>query len=280
MIGYIGGSGLYSLPGLEEIEEREISTPLGKPSGPIVLGKIKNQPVAFLARHGKKHQLLPSEINFRANIWALKKIGVRHLVSVSAVGSLCEDIAPGDLAVVGQYLDWTRGKRDATFFGNGIIAHVSMAVPVCPELSRKVFEVAKKQAARVHFGKTYACVEGPRFGTRAESHFLRSAKAHLVGMTNVPEAFLAREAQIGYTALGVVTDYDCWMEEESSHVSATQMLELYRNNLRTVQNILLELTLPPEVQNCSCRTSLKGGLLTDPKSLPDEIRDWLEVLVD
>ncbi|NBW98841.1 S-methyl-5'-thioadenosine phosphorylase [bacterium] len=279
MIGFIGGSGLYSLEGLEEVQEKEIPTPFGSPSGPVVLGKIKGNPVAFLARHGQKHQFLPSEINFRANIWALKKAGVRHIVSVSAVGSLSEEIAPGDLAVVGQYIDCTRGKRESTFFGKGVIAHVSMAVPVCQELSKILFEVAQKKTKRVHFGKTYACVEGPRFGTRAESHFLRASKAQLVGMTNVPEAFLAREAQMGYAALGVVTDYDCRMEDEGSHVSAAQMLELYRNNLKTVQNILLDLFLPASVKDCACRSSLKGGLLSDPKALSPETRNWLEVLI-
>lgn len=279
MIGFIGGSGLYALPGLEDVKEQFIETPFGKPSGPIVKGFLGKNPVAFLARHGQQHQFLPSEINFKANIWSLKKVGVSHIVSISAVGSLSEEIAPGDLAVVGQYLDWTRGKRDSTFFGKGVIAHVSMAVPTCPELSQHLLETARKETSQVHSSKTYACVEGPRFGTRAESHFLRASNAHLVGMTNIPESFLAREAQMGYSALGVVTDYDCWMEDDKSHVSATQMLALYRENLKRVQNILLNLSLPKGIENCSCRKALQGGLLSDPKTLPPETQSWLEVLL-
>lgn len=279
MLGFMGGSGLYSLPGLEDFKENAIETPFGKPSGPVITGTIQKNKVAFLARHGQHHQFLPSEINFKANIWALKKMGVTHLVSISAVGSLSEDIAPGDLAVVSQYFDWTLGKRESSFFGKGVIAHVSMAVPTCSELSKHLFEVARKESGRVHFGKTYACVEGPRFGTRAESHFLRASKAHLVGMTNVPEAFLAREAQMGYSALGVVTDFDCWMEDEKSHVTATQMLALYKENLKRVQNILFHLNLEKALENCSCRQSLKGGLLSEPKTLPKETQEWVEILL-
>jgi len=279
MLGFMGGSGLYSLPGIEDVKENAVETPFGKPSGPIITGSIQKNKVAFLARHGQHHQFLPSEINFKANIWALKKIGVTHLVSISAVGSLTKEIAPGNLAVVSQYLDWTRGKRESSFFGKGVIAHVSMAVPTCSELSKHLFKVARQESDGVHFGKTYACVEGPRFGTRAESHFLRASNAHLVGMTNVPEAFLAREAQMGYSALGVVTDYDCWMEDENSHVSATQMLALYKENLKKVQHILLNLNFAKELENCSCRHALKGGLLTDPQTLSKETQNWLEILL-
>jgi 5'-methylthioadenosine phosphorylase len=221
---------------------------------------------------------LPGEINFRANIWALKSLGVTQVVSVSAVGSLESDVPPGDLAVVGQYIDWTRGKREGTFFGNGVIAHVSMAVPVCPAISKLVFEKANRIAKKVHSGKTYACIEGPRFGTRAESHLLRSWGAQLVGMTNVPEAFLAREAQMCYSSLGVVTDFDCWMEDEESHVSASKMLELYRENLVKVQNILKEMATPMAQTDCPCRTALQGGLLTPMTSLPKETQKWVEVL--
>ena len=278
MIGIIGGSGLYKMEGLEGVREHVIDTPFGKPSGPVVVGKWNQQPVVFLARHGQQHSFLPGEINFRANIWALKSLGVTQVVSVSAVGSLESDIHPGDLAVVGQYIDWTRGKREGTFFGNGVIAHVSMAVPVCPAISKLVFEKANRIAKKVHSGKTYACIEGPRFGTRAESHLLRSWGAQLVGMTNVPEAFLAREAQMCYSSLGVVTDFDCWMEDEESHVSASKMLELYRENLVKVQNILKEMATPMAQTDCPCRTALQGGLLTPMTSLPKETQKWVEVL--
>lgn len=278
MIGFIGGSGLYKMDGIENAVENFVETPFGKPSGPILIGTMKNQPVAFLARHGQQHNYLPSEINFRANIWALKSVGVTQVISVSAVGSLASDIHPGDLAVVGQYVDWTRGKRENTFFGKGVIAHISMAVPVCPLLSKVVLEKANVIAKKVHSGKTYACVEGPRFGTRAESHILRSWGAQLVGMTNVPEAFLAREAQMCYSSLGVVTDFDCWMEDEDSHVSASKMLELYRENLVKVQNILKEMATPIAQSHCPCRSSLQGGLLTPVASLASENQKWVEVL--
>jgi 5'-methylthioadenosine phosphorylase len=278
MIGIIGGSGLYKMDDIEQVQEKLVETPFGKPSGPIVIGTMNKQAVAFLPRHGQQHNFLPGEINFRANIWALKSLGVHHVVSVSAVGSLDKDIHPGDLAVVGQYIDWTRGKRDGSFFGKGVIAHISMAVPVCPTLSKLVYEKADGIADKVHTGKTYACVEGPRFGTRAESHLLRSWGAQLVGMTNVPEAFLAREAQMCYSSIGVVTDFDCWMEDEDSHVSATKMLELYRENLKKVQKILKEIAVPSVRTTCPCRTSLQGGLLTPIASLPKETQRWVEVL--
>ena len=198
MIGIIGGTGLYQMDELQVTEVREVTTPFGSPSSPIVLGMLQGRNVAFLARHGLHHDLLPSEINYRGNIWALKSLGVRTIVGVSAVGSLREEIRPGDLALSSQYLDFTKGLRASTFFGRGLIAHVSTANPTCSATAALIARAARALELTIHEDKTHACIEGPRFGTRAESHLLRSSGADLVGMTNVPEVFLACEAQLGY----------------------------------------------------------------------------------
>src|SRR6185437_10884827 len=196
MIGIIGGTGLYQMDELRVTDVREAATPFGSPSSPIVLGVLQDRDVAFLARHGLHHNLLPSEINYRGNVWALKSLGVRTILGVSAVGSLREEIRPGDLALPSQYLDFTKGLRASTFFGRGLVAHVSTAHPTCRSTAAVVARTARALELRLHEDKTYACIEGPRFGTRAESFFLRTAGADLVGMTNVPEAFLACEAQL------------------------------------------------------------------------------------
>ena len=228
MLGVIGGSGLYELEGLEILNEHDIETPFGKPSAPIIEGEFSGQKILFLARHGKGHQFLPHEVNYRANIFALKQLGARRVFGVSAAGSLREEIKPGDLAIASQYFDHTRGKRDYTFFGNGIAGHVSTAYPVCPSLSADIQDAATRIQQDIHTDKSYACVEGPRLGTRSESFFLRDqAKCDLVGMTNVPEVFLAREAQMAYCTVCLVTDYDCWMEDPAQHVSVEKFFEVY-----------------------------------------------------
>lgn len=279
MIGIIGGTGLYSLELLDSIEEKTVTTPFGIPSTSITVGRYKSNQLAFLARHGRKHELIPSEINYRANIWALKMIGVTRIVSISAVGSLVEEVSPGCLSLAEQYFDWTRGKREGTFFGNGLVGHISTAEPTCLELGGKLEFAAHKTGYDLHRRKTYGCVEGPRLGTRAESLFLKNAGCHLVGMTNVPEVFLAREAQICYCSLCIVTDYDCWLDDPAMHATASKVMELYARQLERVQSIIRELvTLELEARNCTCRNTLAEAVLSKTEDLPAETRMLLDFL--
>ena len=277
--GIIGGTGLYQLEGLDVIEERQVDTPYGKPSAPVMLGRLGATDVAFLPRHGRHHDILPSEINYRANIWALKACGARRLLSVSATGSLAQEIAPGELALASQYLDWTRGKRANTFFGEGLVAHISTAEPACPALSARLVRSAASLSLKLHTGKTYACVDGPRLGTRAESFFLRSAGAHLVGMTNLPEAFLAREAQLCYCTIAIPTDYDCWQEDPAEHVTADKVMALYMKTLSKVRSLLAQF-LGDETAfgECGCRSSLNGAIVTSPERLSRERAEMLDFL--
>jgi 5'-methylthioadenosine phosphorylase len=279
MIGIIGGSGLYRIEGLKDIESSEIDTPFGKPSAPIVVGSLAGQRVAFLARHGQHHERLPSEINFRANIFALKSIGVRTIASVSAVGSLREDLRPGELVLPSQYIDFTKGMRAASFFGGGLIAHVSTAQPTCAKTAELIGSVARRHGATIHSGKTYACVEGPRLGTRAESLFLRNSGADVVGMTNVPEAFLACEAQICYSTIALVTDYDCWMDDPSQHVTVERAIGLYTAGLARVQGILKSVTEEyVDDDQRPCRRSLASAVLTPEDRMTPAQRELLAVL--
>lgn len=279
MIGIIGGTGLYAIDGIQDIFEKEVDTPFGAPSAKVSVGKFADTQIAFLPRHGKNHQSLPSEINFRANIWALKSVGVRRIISVSAVGSLREEIRPGDIAVPNQYFDWTKGRRIGTFFGNGMVGHISSAKPTCPSLESWIKADADAMGISLHLGKTYACVEGPRLGTRAESLFLRQAGCDLVGMTNVPEAFLAREAQLCYATIAVVTDYDCWLEDPEQHASVDKVIEFYRKNIFRVQSLIRHL-LDSKVRDseCSCRSALKYSLLTSEEHLSGERKSILKFL--
>ncbi len=279
MIGIVGGTGFYALDGLAVRETRDDATPFGPPSAPVTVGEWNGVPVAFMARHGAGHALLPGEIDYRANLWALKAAGVRRVIGVSAVGSLRAELAPGDLAVPSQYLDWTRGRRAATYFGDGIIAHVSTAEPTCPALTGRLVRAADAEGTSLHTGKTYACVEGPRLGTRAESAFLRGAGCDLVGMTNVPEAFLAREAQLCYCTITIVTDYDCWQDDPAQHVSVDRVLALYRANVGRVQALLARaLADPAPFGDCGCRTSLRHALLTPDAALSDAQRRYVDFL--
>lgn len=279
MIGIIGGTGLYQIEGFEVEESRDVQTPFGHPSAAVLLGKIGSEKVAFLPRHGTQHQLLPSEINFRANIFALKAMGVRQVFSVSAVGSLAHGIEPGSLVIPNQYCDFTKGHRTGTFFGDGLVAHVSTAEPSCPALSARALDAAMRIRHPVHRDKTYACVEGPRLGTRAESVFLRGAQCHVVGMTNVPEAFLAREAQICYCTIAVVTDYDCWLEDPAQHATVDKVIALYKKNIGRVQG-LLKAVLAQSTGDfaCSCRSALQYAVLTPASALTDDKRALLELL--
>lgn len=279
IVGLIGGTGLYQMEGLVEVESVPISTPFGQPSAPVLLGKIGTRQVAFLPRHGNTHGLLPSEINFRANIWALKSIGVKSIIAVSATGSLVQELAPGELVLPHQILDMTRGKRNTTFFGEELIAHVSTADPICPSVSDALYWAGQSQGMRLPRDQVYACVEGPRFGTRAESRYLKSTGAHLVGMTIVPEAFLAREAQICYATLAVVTDYDCWHESPSEHANAEQVLAHYRGSLGRVQSLLKSaLDQYVEVAECGCRRSLRHAVMTPEERLSPANVELLRVL--
>ncbi|HZO21327.1 MAG TPA: S-methyl-5'-thioadenosine phosphorylase [Steroidobacteraceae bacterium] len=279
MIGIIGGTGLYQMEELRVTDSREVTTPFGAPSSPVMLGVIRDRNVAFLARHGLHHTLLPGEINYRGNIWALKGLGVRTILGVSAVGSLREEIRPGDLALPSQYLDFTKGLRPATFFGRGLVAHVSTAHPSCRSTAELIAGAARSLNLPLHRDKTYACIEGPRFGTRAESFFLRTAGADLVGMTNVPEAFLACEAQLGYCTIAVATDYDCWLEDAAHHVSVEQVSSLFRSSLQRVQELLAAVVGQyTEDESRPCRRSLRSAIITPPDQMTSEQRELLRFL--
>jgi len=280
MLGIIGGTGLNRIEGLTNLETRTIETPFGRPSADVIAGELHGRRVAFLPRHGSHHQILPSEINFRANIWALKSVGVRRVISVSAVGSLREEVRPGNLALPHQYLDWTKGKRDGTFFGAGLVAHVSTAHPACPALSAQVEDAARRLGYEIHGQKTYACVEGPRLGTRAESLLLRQMGCDLVGMTNVPEVFLAREAQLCYSTIAVATDYDCWLDDPEMHATVDKVIDLYRGNIARVQKLLKQVVSEPSesAASCGCRSSLKHAVLSDETTLSPNAKALLAFL--
>lgn len=279
MLAIIGGTGLYQIEGLKVKEELTVSTPFGPASAPVIKAEYDDREVLFLPRHGRSHELLPHEVNYRANIFALKKLGARQVLGFSAVGSLREEIRPGEFAIPSQYFDFVKGNRERTFFGEGVAAHVSSAEPVCPNLTAWVAGKAKQMNLPLHLDKTYAGVDGPRLGTRAESHFLRGAGCDLVGMTNVPEVFLAREAQLCYATIGIATDYDCWMDDPSQHVSVADVISRFGDSLAQAKDLLLSLleTPLPEAE-ASYRETLATALLTPPEGIPDEKRALMEVL--
>lgn len=279
MLAIIGGTGLYALPGLKIVSSEHQNTPFGEPSGELVRGTLNGHELLFLARHGKSHRLLPHEINYRANIFALKRAGATMVLGFSAMGSLDIRFAPGDLVMPSQYIDFTRGRREQTFFGGGVAAHVSTANPVSSSLVQAVQAAAALANQTIHTGLTYACVEGPRLGTQAESHFMRAANCHLVGMTNVPEVFLAREAQMAYATIGMVTDYDCWLEDPSQHVLASAIFELYGKTLGRAKQLLDTLLRQPlPVPETDIRQALTHALLCDPSTLSSDQLAWLKVL--
>lgn len=279
MLAIVGGTGLYDLPGMTIEQRFRDGTPFGEPSGDILRGRIGESDILFLARHGAGHRLLPHEVNYRANIFALKQAGATMLLGFSAVGSLTMEVKPGDLAMPEQYFDWTRGNRQRTFFGAGVAAHVSTAKPVSETLVDAVEAAAARADLTIHRGLTYACVEGPRLGTQAESQFLRQAGCHLVGMTNVPEVFLAREAQISYATVGLVTDYDCWLDDPAQHVSVSGIFELYGQTLAKAAKLLdalLAQSLPP--REPAIGTALSSAMLTAEAALTSEQKHWLDIL--
>lgn len=279
MLAVIGGTGLYDIDGLETISEIEIDTPFGKPSSAIKTMRLGNREILFMPRHGKGHAFLPHEINYRANIYALKKAGAKMLVGFSAVGSLRQEIAPGDFSIPSQYLDLTKGKRDYTFFGNGIAAHVSTAIPTCPQLSSWIADIAKANDITLHSDKTYACVEGPRLGTKAESDFMRAAGCDLVGMTNVPEVFLAREAQLSYATICIATDYDCWLDDPEQHVTVQAVIERFGASLEKAKTLLIKLLEAPLPQiDEEYRKALTMAVLTPDSALNSDQLALLDVL--
>jgi 5'-methylthioadenosine phosphorylase len=277
-IGIIGGSGLYDMPELSDREERVVSTPFGEPSAPYVLATLRGRRVAFLARHGAGHRLTPSELNFRANIYGFKTLGVEWIVSASAVGSLREDFKPLDLVVPDQFFDRTRG-RVSTFFGDGIVGHVAFAHPFCPRLSEITFASATRSGAKVHRGGTYVCMEGPQFSTIAESRFYRAAGFDIIGMTNLQEAKLAREAEICYTTLALVTDYDCWHPDHDS-VTVDMIVANLTQNARTAQTVIASVVeqLPVE-RTCECGRALATALITRPEAIPVAAKARLQVII-
>jgi len=278
-VGVIGGSGLYEMPEISQVEERTVETPFGKPSDAYILGTLAGRRVAFLPRHGRGHRLLPSELNFRANIYGFKLLGVERLLSAGAVGSMRESIRPLDVVLPDQYIDRTRG-RASTFFGDGVVAHVSFAEPICPQLRSLLAEAARKVRARMHDGGTYLCMEGPAFSTRAESLLYRSWGVDVIGMTSLQEAKLAREAEICYATIALVTDYDCWHASEEQ-VSVEQILANLRLNAETASGLLREaIGALPEERTCSCGTALRAAVITEPASIPEEARRRLAVLLE
>ncbi|MFP4175946.1 MAG: S-methyl-5'-thioadenosine phosphorylase [Planctomycetota bacterium] len=276
--GIIGGSGLYEMPELEVLESVEIPTPFGEASDEFTIGRINGRDVVFLPRHGRGHRLLPSELPFRANIWAMKKLGVQWILSVSAVGSMKPDLHPRDVVLPDQFIDRTRSRAD-TFFGNGVVAHISFSDPVCPNLHRVMAEAAETAGATVQRHGTYLCIEGPAFSTRAESRLYRSWDVDVIGMTNYQEARLAREAEICYASLACITDYDCWHEDEEA-VTVEMLMDNLKHNAilaqKTVANSVEQL---PIDRDCPCGSSLENALLTSPDQIPESTRRQLDIII-
>lgn len=277
LLGVIGGSGLYQMKGLEVIEKVTVDTPFGSPSDSIIIGKLEGVKLAFLPRHGVGHVIPPSEINFRANIFAMKKIGVERIISVSAVGGMKENMPPGHFVVPHQFIDRTY-KRISTFFTEGMVGHVSMADPVCLATAGTLFNAAQKSGADVHEGGTYICIEGPQFSSRAESLLYRQWGVDVIGMTNVTEAKLAREAGICYSTLALVTDFDCWHIDEEP-VTLEAVLEIMHKNVEQAQKVIKELIpMLGSIEPCSCCDAAKFAVVTAPEKIPQKLKDELSIL--
>ncbi len=279
-IGVIGGSGLYNMPELTDVQEHRINTPFGHPSDAVLIGTLAGQRVAFIPRHGRGHVLTPSEVPYRANIYALKTLGVTQVISVSACGSLREDFAPGHVVVPDQLVDQTRDERGRTFFGSGLVAHISAADPFCAELSAVLVEALREAGGSIHAGGKLITVEGPRFSTRAESALYRQWGLDIIGMTAAPEAFLAREAEMSYAAMAHVTDYDVWHESEAD-VSVELVMQTLHANLRLAQQALAGVVrrLAEMEIDCPCQHALQTALITDPKRIPNETMNRLWPIV-
>jgi len=277
-IGVIGGSGLYAMKGLSAVREVRVKTPFGDPSDSIVTGTLEGRRVAFLARHGRGHRLTPTEINFRANIYALKLLGVERIISVSAVGSLKEELAPGEFLVADQFVDRTR-HRVSTFFGGGLVAHVTFDKPTCPELSGILADSSVHCGVKVHSKGTYICMEGPQFSTLAEAHMHRALGFDVIGMTNATEAKLAREAELCYGSLAMITDYDCWHPGHES-VTGAQIIATLNQNAENAQHVLRQaVKAMPAARKCRCGSALAHALITDPRLVPAKTKKRLAALV-
>ena len=277
-IGVIGGSGLYEIEGMTEVKEVRLKTPFGDSSDAIAIGSLEGTRIAFLPRHGKGHRISPTELPVRANIYALKSLGVEWIISISAVGSLKEEIHPLDLVIPDQLIDRTKSRVN-TFFGQGLVAHVAFAEPFCPVLSEILYQAAMEQGARVHKGGTYVVMEGPLFSTGAESNLYRSWGASIIGMTALPEAKLAREAEICYATLACVTDYDCWHQTEES-VTVEMIVANLQRNVTTAKNIIrIAAGRIPQQRECSCAQALKDVIITDPKKIPPRVKRDLGLLI-
>jgi 5'-methylthioadenosine phosphorylase len=277
-IGIIGGSGLYEMPGLERVREVEVVTPFGKPSDAYGLGILEGRKVAFLARHGRGHVLLPSEINFRANIFGMKKLGVERIISVSAVGSLREELKPLDMVLPSQFFDRTQA-RPSTFFGGGIVAHISFSDPICPVVQQALAAGCAEAGVACHVGGTYLCMEGPAFSTKAESNVYRSWGMDVIGMTNLQEAKLAREAELCYATLAMVTDYDCWHPQHDA-VSVSTVIEYLNRNVRNAQAVIRgAIRALPAERTCKCSSALAHAILTDPRRVSVRAKKKLALLV-
>ncbi len=278
-IGVIGGSGLYEMEGLHDVESIELTTPWGKPSDNLVKGTLNDTELIFLPRHGKGHKITPSEINYRANIYAMKMLEVDWIISVSAVGSMKREIAPGHIVIPSQFIDHTK-KRESTFFDDGVVAHVSMANPVCNQLSQVLFNAAIDSGATVHNGGTYICIEGPQFSTKAESELYRSWNVDVIGMTNMPEAKLARESEICYSTLALSTDYDCW-HEEFDDVTVEDIIETLKKNVDMAKTIIKNVVgIIPEVKKCGCSTALSNAIITGEDEIKKSDNEKIKLLIE
>lgn len=279
VLGVIGGSGLYNIPALRDTEQFEVDTPFGRPSAPVIVGTLAGKRVAFLARHGIGHWISPTEVNYRANIYALKQLGVPRVVSISACGSLRADFVPGEIVIPDQLYDNTK-DRERSFFGGGLVVHAGGADPFCPDLSTQLYQSVVRAGANVHRGGTLITSEGPRFSTKAESNTYRAWGMAIIGMTACPEAFLAREAELCYATMAHVTDYDVWHVEEEP-VSVDMVLNTLRKNTEVAQQaIQMLLELLPDSRDCTCADALKDAIITSPERIPAETRQKLSLLVD
>jgi 5'-methylthioadenosine phosphorylase len=278
-VGVIGGSGLYDIEGLTSTRSIRVRTPFGAPSDVITVGSLEGIRVAFLSRHGQGHLLNPSGINYRANIFALKSLGVSHVISISAVGSMRESIQPGDVVVPDQFIDLTK-RRVSTFFDNGIVAHVAFGEPVCAELGQVLLSAGEKVGAKLHRSGTYLCMEGPQFSTKAESRLYRQWGVDVIGMTNMPEAKLAREAELCYATLALVTDYDCWHETEEAVTVEAVLATLHRNVALAKEILRVVMPSFADPINCACHRALDNAILTAPGRIPTAVRKKLAVLID
>jgi len=277
-IGIIGGSGLYEMAGLTDVREERVETPFGLPSDAYVLGRLEGRPVAFLARHGRGHRLLPSELNFRANIYGFKSLGAEWILSASAVGSMREDVKPRDILIPDQFFDRTKA-RSSTFFGDGLVVHVAFADPTCPALGDLLYQAAREEGATVHRGGTYLCIEGPQFSTRAESRIYRTWGVDVIGMTNLQEAKLAREAEICYATMALVTDYDVWHETEED-VTVEAVIAVLLENAAMAKAILRRAVRAiPAARTCPCSRALRDAIITARDRIPPATRERLKLLV-